>query len=288
MPAGQRQLARTLLSVALLACGALLAPAVDRGDAQQGMLATSATLFAAPQFAVRFGRKQLRISGITASAEHEIALLQLARDQFAGAAISTEFSAAVSIPPDWETLSNRLLYLVAATESADALLDPDHIAIRGVSRDGPAFETRRALLGGAITAGQRLQSDVLIISNRAALDTLCRRNFASIATEPIRFAQSSTRVRQASYALLDRLAEFAYDCDTARIALVGHTDATGSAEWNVQVSRARAEAVAAELARRGVPRDHLIVEGRGAAEPIANNATVTGRERNRRIEIELR
>jgi outer membrane protein OmpA-like peptidoglycan-associated protein len=288
MPAKQRRISRPILAIVLLACGTLLAPALDRGTAQQTPIAYSATLFDAPQFSVRFGRNRLHIAGASVSPEHEVALLQLAREQFTGVAITTDFRAGVSIPPGWETLSTRLLYLVATTESAEARLDGGHVAIRGISRDGSAFEMRRAFLLGAVAAEQRLESDVIVIGNGASFDKLCRRNFASFAVEPIRFRQSSTRVRQASYPLLDRLAEFAYDCHTARIALVGHTDATGSAAWNVQISRARAEAVAAELAHRGVPREHLIVEGRGAAQPIADNATVGGRERNRRIEIELR
>lgn len=277
-----------MLAVTVLACGLLLAPALDRGAALQTPVEYSATLFDAPQFSVRFGRNRLHIAGISVSTEHEGKLLQHAREQFAGVEITTDFRAAVTIPSDWETLSTQLLLLVAATESAEALLDGEHVAIRGISRDGAAFEMRRAFLLGALAADQRVESDVMIVGGDSSFDNLCRRNFASFAVEPIRFRQSSTRVRQASYPLLDRLAEFAYDCHTARIALVGHTDATGSAAWNVQISRARAEAVAAELAHRGVPREHLIVEGRGAAQPIADNATVGGRERNRRIEIELR
>ncbi|MDH5305387.1 MAG: OmpA family protein, partial [Gammaproteobacteria bacterium] len=74
----------------------------------------------------------------------------------------------------------------------------------------------------------------------------------------------------------------------SRIAVIGHSDATGSADGNLQISRARAAAVAAALQLRGVARDRLIVEGRGATQPIASNDTVAGRERNRRIEFELR
>jgi outer membrane protein OmpA-like peptidoglycan-associated protein len=87
---------------------------------------------------------------------------------------------------------------------------------------------------------------------------------------------------------LDRLSEFTYDCRDPKIAIIGHTDATGEESWNMQVSRARAQAVADHLIASGVAAERLIIEGLGSQHPLAENDTVQGRERNRRIEIELR
>jgi OOP family OmpA-OmpF porin len=69
---------------------------------------------------------------------------------------------------------------------------------------------------------------------------------------------------------------------------MGHTDATGEEAWNMQVSRARAQAVADHLIASGVAVERLIIDGRGSQQPLASNDTVQGRERNRRIEFELR
>ncbi len=288
MSAPQRQQVQVFVSVVLLAVATLLAVPVDHAVPLKATPETSATLFDEPQFVIQLGRNHLRISGATASTEHEAALLQLAGEQFAAASIDTDFRKAVILSAGWETLSTRLLYLVAATESAQARLDANKIEIRGVSHDGPDYERRLQFLREAVGQNRDLLSDVIATDDGISFDDLCRRNFASFADEPIEFRQSGTRIRESSYALLDKLAEFSFDCDNSRIAVIGHSDDTGAGDWNLQISRARAEAVVAALKLRGMASDRLIIEGRGASQPIASNDTVAGRERNRRIEFELR
>lgn len=288
MPAAERRRFRALMSLVLLSCGILLALPVDHTIPPPGPVETSATLFEESRFSIQLGRSRLRISGNTTSLAHEAALLQLASEQFPTVEVDADFKKAAILPADWETLSARLLYLVAATESARATMDAGHIEVRGIRRNEPDFEQRRKFLQDAIGVSRVLSSDLIVVDDGASFDELCRRNFASFAAEPIRFRQSSTQIRPSSYPLLDKLAEFAYDCNTSRIAIIGHSDATGPAAWNVKVSRTRAEAVAAELEHRGITRAQLVTEGRGASQPIADNDTVAGRAQNRRIEFELR
>jgi outer membrane protein OmpA-like peptidoglycan-associated protein len=71
----------------------------------------------------------------------------------------------------------------------------------------------------------------------------------------------------------------------AKVTLVGHTDNDGTPEQNLGLSRIRAERMAELLVRGGVAARRITVEGRGLAEPIADNATVDGRARNRRIDL---
>jgi outer membrane protein OmpA-like peptidoglycan-associated protein len=72
-----------------------------------------------------------------------------------------------------------------------------------------------------------------------------------------------------------------------RIQVQGHTDSTGSAAHNEELSRRRAEAVREVLASRGVNPRQMLVEGAGAAQPIADNATANGRAANRRVELHI-
>jgi len=71
------------------------------------------------------------------------------------------------------------------------------------------------------------------------------------------------------------------------VDIVGHTDSTGSAQHNQQLSERRASSVASELIRRGVIRDRLFIAGMGQTQPIASNATDEGRAANRRVEIKI-
>ena len=65
----------------------------------------------------------------------------------------------------------------------------------------------------------------------------------------------------------------------------GHTDSTGSEDWNRRLSLSRAESVRRYLIVAGISPARLLVEGRGAATPVSDNRTAVGRARNRRVEI---
>lgn len=72
------------------------------------------------------------------------------------------------------------------------------------------------------------------------------------------------------------------------IVITGHTDATGSDEQNLRLSRARAAAVHDWFQRMGdIPSNCFAVQGLGASEPVASNDTEQGRSANRRVEIRL-
>jgi OOP family OmpA-OmpF porin len=67
--------------------------------------------------------------------------------------------------------------------------------------------------------------------------------------------------------------------------IIGHTDSTGKAEYNMGLSSRRAQAVADYLVSTGVDANKLRVAGRGMNDPIASNDTDEGRARNRRVDI---
>ncbi len=69
------------------------------------------------------------------------------------------------------------------------------------------------------------------------------------------------------------------------ITIIGHTDSTGSDSINNPLSVDRAEAARDYLVSRGVARNRISTDGRGAREPIADNGSQQGRDKNRRVEI---
>ena len=71
------------------------------------------------------------------------------------------------------------------------------------------------------------------------------------------------------------------------ITIEGHTDGSGDAAFNQQLSEKRAEAVKAELVANGVKAEKISTVGYGEAKPIADNATREGRATNRRVEIKV-
>jgi outer membrane protein OmpA-like peptidoglycan-associated protein len=107
---------------------------------------------------------------------------------------------------------------------------------------------------------------------------------AVLAGATIEFSTASTSVSAASDKLLDAIVLAAGDCSGV-LRIEGHTDDVGRSLANTRLSRQRAEAVRAALIARGVPAGRLLAEGFGSSKPVADNKTVAGRARNRRIEI---
>ncbi len=70
-----------------------------------------------------------------------------------------------------------------------------------------------------------------------------------------------------------------------KITITGHTDSIGSADTNLTLSRQRALAVKKSLASLGVDESRLSARGRGESEPLADNQSVAGRARNRRVTL---
>lgn len=67
----------------------------------------------------------------------------------------------------------------------------------------------------------------------------------------------------------------------------GHTDSDGSAEHNLKLSQARAQAVVDHLTAQGIAADRLEVKGYGPTQPMAPNDSAANKARNRRTEIRI-
>lgn len=83
----------------------------------------------------------------------------------------------------------------------------------------------------------------------------------------------------------DKIADVFKDYDKTAVHVVGHTDSTGTDEYNRKLSERRASTVANYLATQGVNPSRMVTWGRGESEPVAGNDTETGRARNRRVDI---
>ena len=102
----------------------------------------------------------------------------------------------------------------------------------------------------------------------------------------IEFSNNGSRISPTSFPLIDRLADIARNCN-ARVRISGHTDSTGEADANIRLSTIRAQRVRKQMLARGVSSEQVTAVGYGETRPIANNSTLAGREKNRRIEFRV-
>ena len=87
---------------------------------------------------------------------------------------------------------------------------------------------------------------------------------------------------------LYNVAQTLHEYESTTVDVAGHADSTGSDDHNMALSQRRADAVAQVLSSNGVNPVRLVAVGFGESRPIADNATVDGRAKNRRVEIKLR
>jgi outer membrane protein OmpA-like peptidoglycan-associated protein len=103
----------------------------------------------------------------------------------------------------------------------------------------------------------------------------------------ITFASNQSAVKPEFYDTLNSVALVLQEYDQTEVAVVGHTDADGSDEYNQNLSRQRAASVARYLTSQQLASGRFSVEGRGEQEPVASNASFSGKQKNRRVEITI-
>lgn len=108
---------------------------------------------------------------------------------------------------------------------------------------------------------------------------------ALMAREQITFNPGSAEIAPEAEELVDALATSLRKCPPLTLEIGGHTDSQGSDKTNSAISQARADAVMMALLGRGVDTSRMTARGYGSEQPVADNATRTGREANRRIEF---
>lgn len=122
-------------------------------------------------------------------------------------------------------------------------------------------------------------NDLLLRGMRVEGKTIC-------AIDAINFEFGKSTIKQESYAYLNKLAKTLIRIN-AVIKVNGHTDNIGSEEYNMNLSRQRAEAVVDYLVISGVRRSKLQCSYYGMSKPMTTNDTKEGRMINRRVEFEI-
>lgn len=117
----------------------------------------------------------------------------------------------------------------------------------------------------------------------AALEQALARD-GKVAIE-VNFASDSAQILPASQAQIAQVARLLSDAPTLALVVHGHTDNSGDAAHNLQLSRQRAASVVSALAASGVDAGRLQAEGFGDTRPVADNGSEAGKARNRRVEL---
>ena len=140
-----------------------------------------------------------------------------------------------------------------------------------------------------LTAAGYMPKDDTIHFVRDTADIFLRhiKEGIKVKIENLFFATNKTVILPTSEQAMSDLASFLIQNPSVTIHITGHTDAVGSDEANQILSEGRANAVRADLIKRGVAAERMTAEGKGEREHVADNDTEEGSQLNRRVEFTI-
>lgn len=237
------------------------------------------------------GAVQLR--GRLADERMRDAVEAFARARFGAANVYTAARLDENLPNGWGGRVLAGLAALAEVHNGALLVEPERVAVRGVTGNKDARSEISRLLSDRLGQGAGFSVDVTYeerLDPARALPTpeeCLALASAVLDRRQITFAPGSSEIEGEANAIIAELADALADCVETPMEIGGHTDSQGRAATNLALSQDRADAVLEALDARGVDTSEMTSRGYGAAEPIADNATEDGRVANRRIAVKL-
>jgi outer membrane protein OmpA-like peptidoglycan-associated protein len=124
-----------------------------------------------------------------------------------------------------------------------------------------------------------------IQAGQARIDKMPNNVVRITMTNQTAFETNSSAVKAGFDSTMDKVADVVLRYGKTTLTVVGHTDNVGSDDYNQKLSERRAHSVAEYLESKRVNGMRLALAGKGETQPIASNASETGRQANRRVEI---
>jgi OmpA-OmpF porin, OOP family len=247
----------------------------------------------APEFrAVLEPGGAVSLSGPLADRSSQVAVLGFAEAIFGHERVTDTIVLDPQLPEGWPGRVLSGVEALALLKEGTLAITPETLTVSGRSLQEEAGREVEAFFAGR-NAGP-VTIDVAFDAEAAAAaaepetppEEACADAVKTIlADEMILFETGSARIDSASAGVIDAIADALEPCPGARFEVAGHTDSSGRASYNQDLSERRAAAVVEALDGRAEAR--LTAVGYGPDRPIADNDTEEGRALNRRIEFAL-
>jgi OOP family OmpA-OmpF porin len=242
------------------------------------------------RFLVQSEADRVLVAGYAPTEADRQALLASAARKFGALPIVDNIELASGAPEDFVAAAEAGLQAASRLAGSRVDIVDKSLSVNGAALYPAAADRIKDAIESAMPRGYSGVADILIAEPEANLDAeQCQVELRNaMKLNQIAFAAGESQILPDSDGLLDRLVATIQRCPDAVIEVGGHTDSDGSPPKNLDLSKARAEAVVSYLASAGVLRERLTAAGYGETRPIASNSTPEGKLQNRRIEFIVR
>jgi outer membrane protein OmpA-like peptidoglycan-associated protein len=172
----------------------------------------------------------------------------------------------------------------AAAEAAEAKRKADADAAEAKRKADAEIAEKEQAIQAAEREKQQLRIRLLQQFNRVLPTTDTPRGLV-VNMGDVLFDTGKSDLRSGAREALAKLTGIVLNYPSLRLGIEGHTDSTGGAEFNQTLSQNRADAVHDYLVSQGLDVAKLSSQGMGMNDPVADNSTAEGRQKNRRVEI---
>lgn len=234
-----------------------------------------------PSVVAEFVNDGIQVSGRVPDAGSRDRLLARARELYGSARVIDRVVIDDNVSQAAWLGSDLLFAVLPARGAMRAEMDGEHLTLSGAV---PQREIGDLI---ADEAQQQVGDDIRVVSRlvvraASAVESQIAR-FLKLSN--VEFLTNSTSFTRRGLKRLQRITTLLKANMYERFMIAGHTDSRGDAAANMALSEARARAVIEYLIEDGLPGDRFVARGFGETQPIADNATAEGRQRNRRIEF---
>jgi OOP family OmpA-OmpF porin len=229
------------------------------------------------------GATAIVVSGMVADEAGKAVLLGRLRTVYGPDRVVDQLTVGhVAAPSNWNDVVGKLIGPDLKLVSHGQLqIDGSAVSLRGDVASEAQRDKVSAGIGAAVDAGYTVNNGLRVAaSEQGMLD-------AALADRIIEFESGRATLTDSGKAILDQMSVALLRVKDKKVQVIGHTDNAGSRAGNLSLSQARAEAVKAYVAGRGVNPAMVAVSGEGPDRPVADNRSADGRARNRRIEFKI-
>ena len=226
---------------------------------------------------------QILVTGTVADEASKAAVLARLRELYGFDRVVDQVAVgAVVVPANWNAHVQKLLTPNLKLITRGQLsIDGSSVSLRGEVANEMQRQQIASEIATSLNPTYTVNNGLRVAAvDQGVLD-------AALDKRIIEFDSGQASITANGLAILDEMAAAMQKLKGRKVEVIGHTDNTGLRASNVSLSQARAEAVRNYLASKGVAPDSVLTSGQGPDRPVASNATVDGRARNRRIEFRI-